>query len=80
MRINFTIVIINQFGSSLKMTLPIIPRIGDTMPVFRTPHPKVHTIARTRTTDWMAWFGVKTDGQLIASINMVAINRLLIQS
>jgi hypothetical protein len=40
----FKIAVIDKFGQSEIVMLPAIPRIGDTIPLFYTPAPRVNRV------------------------------------
>ncbi len=40
----FKILVINEFGSNETLDLPIIPRVGDTIPIFYQTYPIVKTV------------------------------------
>jgi len=41
---SFKVLIVNEFGNNEVVNLPIIPRIGDTLPLFYKPWPKVQIV------------------------------------
>ena len=40
----FKVMIVSSFGQSVIHQMPIIPRIGDTIPLFYNPRPKVLSV------------------------------------
>lgn len=40
----FKVAIINEFGSHEIVEIPVVPRIGDTVPMFYKPFPKVKNV------------------------------------
>jgi hypothetical protein len=40
----FKVMVVNSFGNSEIKEMPIVPRIGDTLPLFYNPAPKVNGV------------------------------------